>query len=696
MSRKDLFNDVMRAANIMRSDDGTNGVYEYIEQISWMFFLKVFEDLENRFAKEAELRNEKYSNIINKKFSWSIWTKKDTKIIIDYVDSELFPYLEKLSGTPEKNTISLIFQEIQRNKMKSASNLKDVIDIVSEIDFNVSEDSHILSLFYEDLLIKLGKESGLAGEFYTPRPIVRLIVKMTDPQLNQKNKKDTKILDPFCGSCGFLVESFKHILSNKNIPSKDLNLLQRSVFHGFEKKSLPFLVGLMNCILHELITPNIIRKNSLNENILNFGPDEKFDFILTNPPFGGKENKLLQQNYPVKSSSTELLALQNIMRRLKNIGKCGIVLPEGLLSQGDEFKKVKKELVENFNLHTIVSLPQGVFANVTSSGKGPKTNLLFFDRQGPTKKIWYYELHPQIGKDFTKKNPVTDEHLEDCYKKWKERKTSNDSWIVDIKDVVKNDYDLSANNPKAKKKIKRNFDDLLENYEKTTRKITDLILEINKLRTNKFSFFTDLELGNLPKGWVLKHLGDEDVSKITMGQSPPGNTYNENKIGLPFYQGKTDYGKIHPVPRVWCSKPQKIAKKGDILISVRAPVGPTNWSNEECCIGRGLAAITPKINPFFVYYYLKVIESELQNFGQKGSVFNAMTKPQLFSLPIPVPSSETQQDIVDFLDEIYPKTNEILQLSKSVFEDNVDIPSSIIEKTMIGKMKINLKKGLIG
>jgi type I restriction enzyme M protein len=271
------------------------------------------------------------------------------------------------------------------------------------IDFNNIEDSHILSQFYEDLLVKLGRESGIAGEFYTPRPIVRLMVKILNPKMNGH----MRLLDPFCGSCGFLVESYKHIMNNQNISAKDYMRLQREVFLGIEKKSLPYLVGLMNCILHGILTPNLINKNSLVENILNFGIEERFESIMTNPPFGGTENKQIQQNFPLKSQATELLALQQIMRRLKPSGKCGMIAPEGLLSRGDTFLKVRKELLENFNVHTIVSLPAGVFANVTAGGQGPKTNIIFFDKAGPTNTIWFYELTP--NKSFTKANPITDE-----------------------------------------------------------------------------------------------------------------------------------------------------------------------------------------------------------------------------------------------------------------------------------------------
>ena len=451
MASNDLKAKLWHAANIMRRDDGTNGINEYIEQISWMTFLKVFEDVEKRFADNAKLENKKYTAIIPKKFSWSSWTTMDTKEIIDFINEELFPKLSSLSGTKEKNTIGLIFSEVRYNKMKSAANLKDVVDIINKIDFNKEEDSHILSQFYEELLVKLGKESGIAGEFYTPRPVVRFVIKLVNPKLDTNN--EIKIIDPFCGSCGFLVETYNHLKKGK-INSKTLSKIEKTSFFGYEKKSLPFLVGFMNCILHELLTPNIERRNSLNDNILKFGVDEKFDYVFTNPPFGGAENKQIQQNFPIKASATELLSLQQVMKRLKPEGECGIVVPDGLLSRPKAFATVKEDLIKNFNVHTIISLSPGVFANVTSSGQGPKTSLLFFNRKGITKRIWYYEQKPPNGKSYSKVNTIQDEHLEECYKKWMNLEESENSWFVNIDELDEN-YDLAARNPNKKDVVEK-------------------------------------------------------------------------------------------------------------------------------------------------------------------------------------------------------------------------------------------------
>ncbi len=445
-TRKDLANEIWRACDIMRRDDGTTGVLEYMEQLSWMLFLKAFEAIDERYEAEALVEGKRYERIIEDGYRWSVWTRKDWQgeELIDFVNTQLFPYLRRLHGTPEKEIIATIFSEIRYNRMKSPYNLKDVIDIIDRVDFQRVEDTHIISQVYEDLLLRMGREGGVAGEFYTPRPIIRFMVKVVNPQIGET------VFDPFCGSGGFLVEAYQRMSKSRELTLEDFESLQRNTFYGQEKKPLPYLLGMMNMILHELFTPNIVRRNTLEENIRNIPESQRFQVILTNPPFGGKEGKHIQRNFPIPSRATELLALQYVMKKLRLNGRCGIVVPEGVLFRGDSFAAVKRELLESYNLHTIVSLPSGVFANVTSSGQGPKTNLLFFERPGPTKEIWFYELNPPPGVKYTKAHPIEDEHLVDAYEKWKDRAVSDNSWIVLAEEVVKGGYDLTAKNPHRK------------------------------------------------------------------------------------------------------------------------------------------------------------------------------------------------------------------------------------------------------
>lgn len=454
MNRKDLANDIWTACNIMRRDGGTSGVLEYMEQLSWMTFLKVFEDVEKRFEAEAELAEEKYQPIIDYEYRWSNWAAKDWKgeKLTDFIDNKLFTHLRSLKGTPEREKIAVIFNEISGNRMKSAYNLKDVIERLDKIDFNEAEDTHVVSQVYEELLLKLGKEHGIAGEFYTPRPIVRLVVQIVDPRIGET------VFDPFCGSCGFLVESYKLMKGIRNLTVDDYETLQKETFRAQEKKPLPYLIGNMNCLLHGLLTPDIYRKNTLEDNIRNIPESNRSDIVMTNPPFGGEENKQIQQNFPIRSQSTELLALQYVMKSLKRNGRCGIVVPEGVLFRGDSFVKVRRKLIENFNLHTIISLPSGSFANVTASGQGPKTNLLFFDKSGKTRKIWYYDFagysEDVLNKKYSKVTVVEDEDLKDCYETWMKKETSKYSWIVSLLEIKNNEYSLIAKNPNRQEELK--------------------------------------------------------------------------------------------------------------------------------------------------------------------------------------------------------------------------------------------------
>jgi len=304
----------------------------------------------------------------------------------------------------------------------------------------------------------MGREGGAAGEYYTPRPIVRFMVKVIDPKIGET------VFDPFCGSAGFLVEAYNHMYSQAKT-TKDLEILQNS-FYGQELKPVPYIIANMNTLLHG-VNAILVKTDTFSEDIHN--PGDLYDVILTNPPFGGKIKESNLDNLIVKTRSTELGALQYVMRKVKPGGRVGIVLPDGVLSNVTKaYVKVRKELLEKNNVFAVVSLPQGVFANISpKGGSGPKTSLLFFERGKPTKEIWYYEHLPPNGKNYTRANPIKDEDLKDALEKfngwkkyletgeeeWKQKAISENSWIASIDEVQENDYDLSARNPNRKQII---------------------------------------------------------------------------------------------------------------------------------------------------------------------------------------------------------------------------------------------------
>jgi type I restriction enzyme M protein len=436
MNRRDLANKIEHVCEVMRRDGLT--ILGYVEQLSWLIFLKVFEDLEENFRLEAEFEGRKYEPIIDPQFSWSAWARKDMRAedLKAFIETQLLPYLRALHGSRERNLIASIFSDVSQ-RMRDPFNLKEVVMMLNQIDFTNPQDSHVLSQLYEELLMMMGKEGGAAGEYYTPRPIVRLMVNIVNPQIGET------VFDPLCGSCGFLVESFNWMKQQRKLTVEEDKLLREETFYGQELKATPYLIGIMNCILHGLLSPNIVRRDTFEENVV-VTPQRRFDVILTNPPFGGKVAEHSRDNLPVRTSSTELAALQYCMRKLNKGGRCGIVLPEGVLFRSGAYKRVKMELLNRFNVHTIISLPPGTFAHIApKGGMGPKANLVFFDKTGPTKEIWYYEL---LG-DYTKANPVKDEDLVDCFEKWRDREVSRNSWKVSIEEVIARDYDLTARNP---------------------------------------------------------------------------------------------------------------------------------------------------------------------------------------------------------------------------------------------------------
>jgi type I restriction enzyme M protein len=453
-TRETLANEIWRACDILRRDNNCGGIMEYIEHLSWLLFLRFLDAQEEEWETQAQLAGRPYTRILDGDLRWSEWATKDWPAdrLLEFVHGRLIPYLQSLGGDPLRETIRSVFAE--RNVVVCASgyNLKEVLTIIDGIDFHSQDDIFTVSQVYEELLRRLGSENRLAGEFYTPRPVVRFMVEVVDPKIGET------VYDPACGTCGFLAQSYLWMKRYERT-LEDHRTLQERTFFGQEKKSIPALLGLMNMVLHGVTAPRIVRRNTLEENIRQV--TERYDVILTNPPFGGVEGRHIQANFPVPSSATELLFLQHIMKKLKprDGARCGMVVPEGTLFRGGAFAEVKRDLLEQFNLHTVVSLPPGTFAPYSDV----KTALIFFERPGPTREIWYYELPlPEGLKKFSKGNPIQDEHFKEArelYKAWdahrkgqgpREACLSERSWIVPVEEIKARGYDLTARNPNRK------------------------------------------------------------------------------------------------------------------------------------------------------------------------------------------------------------------------------------------------------
>jgi type I restriction enzyme M protein len=452
-TRESLSNDIWRACDILRRDNNCGGIMEYVEHLAWLLFLRFLDAQEEVWEAEAKLTGRAYERLLDGDLRWSIWARVDWKAdeLLPFVHGRLIPYLANLSGSPVRDTIASIFSERTVIVCASPYNLRDVLDIVNGIDFHSQDDIFTVSQVYEDLLQRLGNENRMAGEFYTPRAVIRFVVHVVNPRVGET------IYDPAAGSCGFLAQAYQQILAQAGdgLTVEQDEFLQQQAFHGQEKKPVPALLGLMNMVLHGVTAPNVARRNTLEENIRSVR--ERYDVVLTNPPFGGTENHQIQANFPVRANATELLFVQHIMKKLKmrDGARCGMVVPEGTLFRSGAFATVKQELLEQFNLHTVVSLPPGTFAPYSDV----KTALLFFERPGPTRETWYYELPvPEDLKKFSKGSPIQDGHFDEARALWADwnacrrgegprPEPSTNSWIVSVDEIKARDYDLTARNP---------------------------------------------------------------------------------------------------------------------------------------------------------------------------------------------------------------------------------------------------------
>jgi type I restriction enzyme M protein len=445
--------------DILRKEAGCTTELDYTEQTSWLLFLKYLDDLEQDKVAEAELERKKYSFILDKPFRWETWAApkgKDGKLdhnsamtgddLRDFVNQQLFPYLHKFKQKASgPNTIEYkigeIFGEI-KNKISSGYNLREIIDHIDELHFRSQNEKHELSHLYEAKIKNMGNAGRNGGEYYTPRPLIRAMVQVVKPKIGET------IYDGACGSAGFLCESYVYLTDKGKLTTKDLTKLQTKTFYGKEKKSLAYVIAIMNMILHGIEAPNIIHTNTLTENLADIQEKDRFDIVLANPPFGGKERKEVQQNFPIRTGETAFLFLQHFIKMLKAGGRGGVVIKNTFLSNTDNASvSLRKHLLESCNLHTVLDCPGGTF-----QGAGVKTVVLFFEKGAPTRKVWYYQLDP--GRNLGKTNPLNDEDLAEFIKLQKTKADSPQSWSVDAKSIDQTTFDLSVKNPNGQEEIK--------------------------------------------------------------------------------------------------------------------------------------------------------------------------------------------------------------------------------------------------
>ena len=437
--------------DILHKDAGCTSELDYTEQSSWLLFLKYLDALEREKAMEAELEGHKYDWLLQKKYRWESWAApkgRDGKLdhdkaltgpdLIDFVDDQLFPYLQgfkaRASGPQTlEYKIGEIFGELG-NKVRSGYNLRDVIERVDELRFGSSAEKHELSHLYEVKIRNMGNAGRNGGEYYTPRPLIRAMIRVIDPKIGET------IYDGACGSAGFLCEAYDHLRQGK-LSTKDAKTLQEKTFYGQEKKGLAYVIGIMNMILHGIEAPNIVHANTLGQNLNDIQPRDQKDIVLANPPFGGKERAEVQQNFPIRTGETAFLFLQHFIRMLKPGGRAAVVIKNTFLSNTDNAStSLRRKLLAECNLHTVLDCPSGTF-----QGAGVKTVVLFFEKGAPTRKTWFYQLDP--GRSLGKTSPLNDADLAEFVALQKTFADSPKSWTLDAAGVDQATFDLSVKNP---------------------------------------------------------------------------------------------------------------------------------------------------------------------------------------------------------------------------------------------------------
>lgn len=720
--------------DVLRKDPGVDGDAQRITQISWLLFLKSIDGFEKNNKKEN------YKKILDNQFSWDNWTNKekykDQKELISFINLKLFKYLSTLKNiSPIHKLISKIFSNIN-NYMSSPSVIFELIKFINFL-YTKSDNNknHYVGEFYEKILSNL-QEAGNAGEFYTPRALTDLISKLVNI------KKDDKIIDFACGTGGFLISAMEHLKTK--YPNLDTFDCSKN-FYGVEKKTAPYLLCTTNLLINK-INPafNVLQGNMLDQSFNEKTYEKKFNVIITNPPFGATEDMSIQNNFPkeLQSKDTADLFVILLMQILKDKGRAGIILPDGFLYASGSKERIRKKLLKECNIHTIVRLPKGVFNPYTNIA----TNIIFLEKGRPTKKIWYFQQFTRPGiKTYSKTKKINLSDFQTLTEWWKNKKKSKISWSVNINDIEKNNYRLDVQNPFIEfgdKNISRkSIKDFSSNSAKLSKKVSDImkslsyildnsdekefILESTKyliskksgqeklksiilknafignlskrIKLNKFKNNTQIKLDELvknkstfkvlprwskiPSNWNVMILND--VAEIIGGGTPDSkdlDNFSENGMpwltpadlnkfkGMFISKGKRDLSE-----KGFKSCSAKIIPKGGILFSSRAPIGYVAISNNEISTNQGFKSLIPKIKSMnlFMYYFL-LYERIFIEKEAPGTVFKEVSGKFMKNVQIPIPSIDEQNFIVNLLNDIFKKIDELIYLtdsSNNVYEE---------------------------
>lgn len=668
--------------DILYKDAGADSELDYIEQTSWVLFLRYLDHLESEKADEAALEGKEYNYILDDQFRWPNWAMPKTaggKLdhhkamtgpdLVQFVDYKLFPYLAGFKAKSIDNPKSIeykigeIFSELN-NKIKSGYNLREIIEMTDELPFGSSKDKHELSHLYETKIKNMGNAGRNGGQYYTPRPLIRAIIEVLNPKVGEK------IYDAACGSAGFLCEAYAYMYDRMEKSTTNLKTLQENTLYGKEKKNLAYIIGVMNMILHGIEAPNIIHTNTLTENIRDIQEKDRYHVILANPPFGGKERKEVQQNFDIKTGETASLFLQHFIKSLKAGGRAGIVIKNTFLSNADNASvSLRKHLLESCNVHTILDLPVGTF-----TGVGQKTIVLFFQKGSPTKKIWYYQL--DIERSLGKINPLNDNDLKDFLSTFSNREITSNSWIIDVDNINQKSFDLSVINPNKEEEIfnllPSDLLDEIETLDESTKSIIkddSFIENLNSLIQLDSSTWEKTTLSkccDFFNGKAHEKVIDEDGDYIVVNSkfiSTEGATYKRTKEQLfPLFMGD--------IVMVMSDVPNGKALAKCYLID----------EDDIYTLNQRICAIKSKtFEKKFLYYQLNR-HKYLLGFNNGENQTN-LRKEDILNTPLVIPPLEIQKEIIDKLDFLFENVNQAIFNQKKKLETLENLKKSMLHGT---------------
>lgn len=660
----------------------------YVEQLAWLFFLKAFDESETRKEEEASFNDTPYERRLAGKFAWSSWAK-DTDHpdeMLEFVDGKL--WIKLTSPDPKKgmgeDALAQRFRRIfdnVRNYCRRGVSFAKVVQQVDKLHFSDHTDVIVLSEIYEDLLKRVAADSaGYAGEFYTQRHIIRAMIEVVRPKAGET------IYDPCFGTAGFLGEAANYVRHHSTLSSKQMDNLQHKTFFGLELKPLTYLLGSMNMILHGIEGANLELANTLEVHSQNVGEKDKRKVIVANPPYGGKMAHELQTNFRVHSGATECLFLQHIMANLAKGGRAGVVVPEGVLFRGGPDQKVRKELLEQFNVHTILSLPAGCFLPYT----GVKTNVIFFDKRENgtgTKSVWFYDLTNDGFELKQTRKPISGNQLPDFLDKWETRTVGANSWLVSVQDIAAKGYDLSAKNPNNQR-INSELPALT--YVQNMKEKEDRVFDV----LNQLESLLDQDQLSKSEEWNISPLSS--LTKRIGGGTPSRKEVQYWGGDIPWFT-VADLEDIDDVQTLTKSREgitpiglerstAKLIPAGAVVFSSRVVVGKVGIAANDLVTNQDFCSFVPdkRLDRYFLAYFLVKAKFDLRE-HQRGATIKGVTTPVIDSLVVPLPRLKVQQKIVERIQLAMTLVDELVRL-RGKQQDIVDLRAAILRKAFAGEL----------